>query len=261
MQVSIHNLSREVIFLKEPVFYAAGNTAALQFAKKNLQQKGFCFADTPNASVTHLLLDVPAFAPDGTLRDGGKIEPILSCLSPNIKIYGGFLSKGPLEGYDKTDLLEDAGYVAENARITAYCAAGLAAEKLPVTLYECPVLIIGWGRIGKCLARLLQAMGARVSVYARKEKDRAMLSALGYDLGDLSYGLCRYRAIFNTAPFMVLPKENAQYCREDCLKIELASVPGIEADDVIPAGGLPSKLAPESSGQLIAQTILRLKGV
>lgn len=247
--------------MKEPVFYVAGSTTALQFAKKSLQQQGCCFADTPTSSVTHLLLDVPAFSPDGTLRGGKKIEPILSCLSPDVKIYGGFLDKGPLEGYDKTDLLENAGYVAENARITAYCAIGLATEKLPVTLYECPVLVIGWGRIGKCLARLLQVLGARVSVYARKETDRAMLTALGYDLGDLSYGLCRYRVIFNTAPFMVLPKENTQYCREDCLKIELASLPGIEAADVIHAGGLPNKYAPESSGQLIARTILRLKGV
>lgn len=261
MQANIHILSREVIFLKEPVFYAAGTTAAAQFAKKHLQQKGCRFTNTPDLSVTHLLLDVPAFTPDGNLRDGGNIQKLLSCLSPDVKIFGGFLHYGPLENYNKTDLLEDAGYVAENARITAYCAVALAAEKLPVTFYECPVLIIGWGRIGKCLARLLQAMGARVSVYARKEADRAMLAALGYDTADLGYGLCRHRVIFNTAPFMVLPKENAAYCSDDCLKIELASLPGIEAEDVIPAGGLPNKLAPESSGALIARTILRLKGV
>lgn len=247
--------------MKEPVFYAAGSTAALNYAKKNLQEKGFSFAYRPNREVTDLLLDVPAFTPAGDLRGGGEIDSVLSRLHPSVQVFGGFLGSGPLEGYKKTDLLEDPQYVAENARITAYCAIKLAAEKLPVTLYECPVLVIGWGRIGKCLARLLQAMGARVSVYARKEADRAMLAALGYDLGDLSYGLCRYRVIFNTAPFMVLPKENAQYCREDCLKIELASVPGIESEDVIPGGGLPNKLAPESSGQLIARTILRLKGV
>lgn len=233
--------------MKEPVFYAFGNTDALMFAKKSLEQKGFCFTNMPSSDVTDLLLDVP-------LRNK-NIADILPLLSPKVKIYGGFL--GDLQGFD---LLEDPLYVSENARITAYCAVRLAAEMLPVTLYECPVLIIGWGRIGKCLSRLLQSMGARVSVYARKETDRAMLTALGYDLGDLGYGLCRYRVIFNTAPVMVLPKENVQYCSGDCLKIELASRPGIEADDVIPAGGLPNKYAPESSGELIARTILRLKG-
>lgn len=233
--------------MKEPVFYGAGTTAALDFAKKNLQNKGFRFADSPSQEVTDLLLDVPL------RRD---VTDIVSQLSPDVNIYGGFL--GQIKGFD---LLKDDLYLAENARITAYCAVRLAAEKLPVTLYECPVLVIGWGRIGKCLARLLQTMGARVSVYARKETDRAMIAALGYDIGDLSYGLCRYRVIFNTAPFMVLPKENVQYCSPDCLKIELASIPGIEGEDVIAGNGLPNKFAPESSGQLIARTILRLKGV
>lgn len=247
--------------MKEPVFYAAGSTPALNYAKKNLQEKGFHFAYKPSVEVTDLLLDVPAFAPNGELRNGGRIEPVLSRLHPSVRIYGGFLNNGPLEDYHKTDLLEDPGYVAENARITAYCAVKLAAEKLPVTLYACPVLIIGWGRIGKCLARLLQAMGARVSVYARKESDRAMLAALGYDLGDISYGLCQYRLIFNTAPSPVLTEDATQYCREDCIKIELASSPGIDVPDVIVAKGLPNQLAPESSGELIARTILRLKGV
>ena len=233
--------------MKEPIFYAAGNTAALQFAKENLIKKGFQFADIPTPAVTDLLLDVP---------HRSDIQDILPMFSPDVKIYGGFL--GSLNGFD---LLEDPMYLAENARITAHCAVRLAVENLPVTLYECPVLVIGWGRIGKCLSRLLQAMGAKVSVYARKEADRAMAIALGYDLGDLNYGLCRYRVIFNTVPFMMIPQENIQYCREDCLKIELASKPGIEAADVVNGNRLPNRFAPESSGELIARTILRLKGV
>lgn len=261
MQVGIHILSREVIFLKEPVFYIAGNTDALHYCRHYLQQKGLSFSDTPNSSVTHLLLDVPAFFPDGKMRNGKEIAPVLAQLSSDVTVYGGFLEYGPLESYKKTDLLEDALYLAENAQITAYCAVRLASEKLPVTLNGCPVLVLGWGRIGKCLARLLQAMGARVSVYARKEQDRAMALALGYDLGDLHYGLCRYRVIFNTVPFMMLPKDSVAFCSDDCLKIELASSPGIDSPDVIKAGGLPNKYAPESSGTLIAKTVLRMKGV
>ena len=233
--------------MKEPVFYTFGSTDALIYARKNLEKKGFHFADTPSSDVTDLLLDVPLRSKD--------ITDILPQLSPDVKIYGGFL--GEIKGFD---LLEDPLYVAENARITAYGAVSLASRKLPVTLYNCPALVIGWGRIGKCLAQLLQAMGAKVSVYARKEKDQAMINALGYDLGDLHYGLCRYRVIFNTVPFMVLPKENLQFCREDCLKIELASSAGMEGDDVILAKGLPNNLTPESSGELIARTVLRLKG-
>ena len=42
------------------------------------------------------------------------------------------------------------------------------------------------------------------------------------------------------------------------MKIDLASVKGMEGGDVIWARGLPGKDAPESSGVLIGKTVLRL---
>lgn len=247
--------------MKEPIFYTAGRTDALHFAETVLKKKDLRFAPTPDQSVTHLLLGVPGFESDGSLKGGGHLEDILPLLSPEVTVCGGMLKHSQLAGYRTVDLLEDPQYVAENARITAHCAVSLAAEKLPVTLWRCPALVIGWGRIGKCLAQLLKAMGAIVTVAARKETDRAMLFALGYDAVDtqeLGNSLSRYRVIFNTAPVPVLPKEELHDCSDDCLKIELASCLGIEAPDVIWARGLPNKAAPESSGELIARTILRL---
>ena len=48
------------------------------------------------------------------------------------------------------------------------------------------------------------------------------------------------------------------FCFGNALKIDLASKPGIGGSDVIWARGLPGKDAPESSGELIAKTIIRL---
>ena len=42
------------------------------------------------------------------------------------------------------------------------------------------------------------------------------------------------------------------------MKIELASKAGMVGDDIIPARGLPGIHMPESSGELIAKTFLRL---
>lgn len=189
------------------------------------------------------------------------MEDVLTALPPGITVLGGNLSAAPLTGYKTIDLLQDPLYLAENADITAHCAVKLALTKLPVTLRDCHVLVVGWGRIGKCLADLLRRMGAIVTVAARKEADRAMLIALGYDAADpqaLGYALLRYRVIFNTVPLMILPGEATQYCTPDCLKIDLASSPGIEGSDVIWARGLPNRDAPESSGSLIARSVLRL---
>ncbi len=242
------------------IFYTAGHTDALNYAAAELQQKGFHFADQPYSTVTHLLLGVPSFKPDGSLHSDRPLEEILSGLSDNVTIFGGNLDCPALAKYQTIDLLKDSLYLAENANITAHCAVKHAITRLPVTLDRCPVLIVGWGRIGKCLAHLLRQMGAIVTVATRKESDRAILAALGYETEDsvnLGYSLIRYRVIFNTVPTMVLPRQSIEFCHKDCLKIDLASKPGIDADDVLWARGLPNKDAPESSGALIARTILR----
>lgn len=244
------------------IFYTAGHTDALDYATAELKRKGFAFASQPDKTVTHLLLPVPSFDPDGKVKGGVSLAPVLELLSRNVTVFGGNLGSFVPAGYKTVDLLQDSLYLAENADITAHCAVKLAMTKLPVTLQGCHVLVIGWGRIGKCLAKLLKNMGAIVTVAARKESDRAMLSALGYDTENvrcLGYSLVRYRVIFNTVPFMVLPSESIQFCAPDCLKIDLASVPGMDASDVIWARGLPNKDAPESSGKLIARSVLRLR--
>jgi len=211
--------------------------------------------------VTHLLLPCPAFDDSGVLRGGGDITDILTQLPADITVIGGNLAHPALREHRQVDLLQDTQYLAENACITAHCALKIALRALPVILKDQPVLVAGWGRIGKCLAKLLRDIGARVTVSARKESDRAILLALGYDAIDpvqQEYHLVAFRVIFNTVPEMIFTKDALQYCREDCLKIDLASKSGIEAPDVLIARGLPNRDSPESSGELIAKTVLRL---
>lgn len=248
--------------MTDPVFYIAGGTDALAYATNELKEKGCAIADAPNNTVTHLLLDVPSFDPKGNLRSGGKIEDILSCVPKNVTVIGGNLQHTALAGYKTVDLLQDDLYVAQNAQITAHCTVKHLLAKLNVTLCGTPVLVVGWGRIGKCLAALLKAMGAMVTVAVRKPADRAMLLALGYDtvwIDSLGYDLFRYNAIVNTVPAMVLSKDKMQYCANDCVKIDLASIPGMEDKSVLWARGLPAKDAPGTSGKLIAKTALRLR--
>jgi dipicolinate synthase subunit A len=170
-------------------------------------------------------------------------------------VVGGNLNHPALERYQCVDLMQDAFYVAENANITAHCAVKLALSKLPITLEDQKVLVVGWGRIGKCLAQLLRNLGAEVAVQARKESDLAILAALGYLPRQKIDG---YRVIFNTVPAPIIGETECELCRSDCLKIDLASDQGIAGEDVLWARGLPGKDAPESSGRLIALTAARL---
>jgi len=239
----------------------AGGTEALRYAGDFLRRSGIRVVSLPTDDITHLLLDVPAFTPEGTLRSGQDFRQLLADLPENATVIGGKLKHPALNNLPVLDLLEDPDYLSQNAAITAHCAVKAALPRLKVTLSRCPVLVIGWGRIGKCLAQLLRGMGASVTVAARKETDRAILRAMDYgavDLSQVSEILPECRLLFNTAPEPVLSADQLVHCHPDCVKIELASQNGLAGPDIITARGLPGSHAPESSGKLIADTVLRL---
>lgn len=241
--------------------YCAGGTPAVRYALEYLRRHDFPISDRPGADTNALLLDVPSFCPDGALRSGGCIQGILDQLPGQIIVFGGNLNHPALEGYRTADLLKDPQYLAENAYITAEAAIEIALSCLSITLRRCPTLVMGWGRIGKCLARLLHAIGADVTVTARKASDRAICQALGYKAIDTpgpETDLLPYRLIFNTIPEKILSSRQTERCHPDCVKIDLASKNGIEGPGVIYARGLPGIHMPESSGKLIGQTLIRL---
>lgn len=255
----IINWHERVMEMSQSIFYPATNSPALVAAAETLKSKGYGVVNRPCESVTHLLLPVPSLDTDGSIKGGGDLHALLNALPKNTTVIGGALPALP--GHRTIDLLKDPEYLARNAYTTAHCAIRLAMLQLPVTLRGCKVLIVGWGRIGKCLTRLLRALEADLTVAARKDTDRAMAHALGYSavtLDELDGQLDRYRLIFNTVPSPVLSAAQLADCRSNCLKIDLASAQGLESSDTLWARGLPGKDAPESSGILIAKSAIRL---
>lgn len=238
--------------MNDLTFTYRGHTAALEYAAKELEANGWVCR--PDAKI--VILPVPSFDPNGNLKGGGT----LGDLSSDCVIVGGNLNQATLNKYKCIDLLKDPLYLSENAAITAHCALCIAMENLPVILQNCPVLVAGWGRIGKCLVRLLRLLGATITVAARSEADRALTEALGYasvDINNKDLDLSPYRLIINTVPALVFPEQTLKTCQSNCLKIDLASTSGFADSDVIWARGLPNLDAPESSGKLIAKIIRR----
>lgn len=241
--------------LNDRVYYIQGGAPALSYTGRELVMRGFTVAESPSKAVTHFISGVPC------RLDRSELTAVLKKLPKDVRIFGGFLDRPELEGYSCVDLLKDEEYLAQNAAITAHCALRMALEQIPVTLQHCPVLILGWGRIGKCLAQLLNALGADVVVAVRKADQRAMIRALGYEAEMLplpEYILPRFRVIFNTVPSPVVSTEALEHCRPDCVKIELASSPGMAGNGILDGRSLPGRLAAETSGKLIARTVLRL---
>ncbi len=234
------------------LFTTAGRSGALNHCVRILQENGISFTSESMDSVTHILLPVPSLDADGHIKGDGFLPDILWGLPPTATVIGGNLPTELLAGHPCIDLLQDEEYICQNAYITAHCAMALAAERLDTTFRGCRCLIIGWGRIGKCLADVMARLEANVTIAARKHKDRAMLEALGYHAVSIAdVDPTNYDLIYNTAPQLILPD-----CKGSALKIDLASREGITGPDVIWARGLPGKMAPAAAGNQMAQRIL-----
>ena len=238
--------------MQKITFATVGASPALTFARHQLTAWGYSVLPQIDQTVTHLLLPVPSFQDDGTIRGGPPLESLLPTLPKNITILGGNLTALP---FSTVDFLKDPYYTAENAAITAHCALTLAMQAMPRTLRNAKILLIGWGRIGKCLGEMLRSLGAELTVAVRKASDLALLEAMGYCAAPSdSLNPEPYDLIINTAPTPILDGNRA---KAGAILLDLASSPGISGDSVLWARGLPGKMAPESSGILIAKTALR----
>lgn len=136
-------------------------------------------------------------------------------------------------------------------------------------LHGSKVLILGFGRIGKVLARKLIGLSAKVTCAARKEEDLAWIKAYGYketNINLIGENLSEYDIIINTVPNLVLTKERLNYVRDDCLLVDLASNPGgIDKRTVkdknlkfIWALSLPGKVAPTTTAEFIKDTVYNI---
>lgn len=164
------------------------------------------------------------------------------------------------------DLLEREEMAVLNAIPTAEGAIQIAMEEMPVTLHGSNVLILGYGRIGKVLAKMLDGLGSNVYVEARKYSDIAWIRSYSYKpvfLNEVSQYIEKMDVVFNTIPHIILDADILRKIRKDSLIIDLASKPGgvdfekakEQGVKTIWALSLPGKVAPVTAAEFIRDTV------
>ena len=158
-------------------------------------------------------------------------------------------------------------YSLLNAIPTAEGAVKLAIENTSCTLWRSRVLVIGYGRVGKVLADRLKALGAYVTVSARKPADFALIKALGFNTIEtktVSDTLSDYDIVFNTVDVKVIDEKAFNNCTAKLL-IDLSSLGGFDlytARDcgitALKAPGLPGITAPVTAGKILAETVTEI---
>lgn len=205
---------------------------------------------------------------------GHMLPPILDRLSPGQFLCGGRVDPETQNLARERGLIIHDYFAREelaiaNAVPTAEGAVQLAMEHLPVTIHGSKVLVLGFGRVGRLTAQRFQALGARVSVGARRYDQLAWAQAMGFGgehLAHLKGWLCGYDLIVNTVPAQVLGREELEDVRSDCLILDLASKPGgVDLGTagalgltVIWALALPGKVAPVTAGAAIRDTVYNM---
>lgn len=201
------------------------------------------------------------------------IDELLNCLEGKTFIAGSIKQ----EVYDKAnernitilDILKREELAVLNAISTAEGALQIAINETPKNIHGNNVLVLGFGRIGKVLSKMLDGIGANVACEARKTTDLAWIKAYGYEpinLIELKEKIGKYDIIINTIPYVVLDREMLQEVKKDALIIDLASNPGgVDKHAVKELGikfnwalSLPGKVSPITSAEFMKETLINM---
>lgn len=201
-------------------------------------------------------------------------DDLASRIPKNIPVFVGMarplLRKIALQnGLRLIELMKLDEVAILNSIPSAEGAVQMAMEMLPITIHGSSAFVLGFGRVGMTLARLLYAMGARTRVVARRPEHLARIEEMNLipvSFRNMADYLGEADVIFNTVPAPVLTGEALKRVLPGTVIIDLASAPGgtdfqmaesLKIKAVL-APGLPGKVAPKTAGLILARVITRL---
>lgn len=199
-------------------------------------------------------------------------DHLISMLPPNIPVFVGVARPKLVrllenKKFRLIELMKNDEVAIYNSIPSAEGAVQMAMELLPITIHGCTAYVLGFGRTGATLARLLGAMGAKTRVAARKKEVLARVAEMNLTpipFDKLSKSLAEADAIFNTVPSLILTEEMLNKVSPEAVIIDLASAPGgtdFQAANklgvkAVLAPGLPGRVAPKTAGRILARVIL-----
>ena len=250
-------------------FAVIGSDARQLAAGRALARAGYV-VDGPEeiALADYILLPLPLDAARTPLAE------LLRAANPGALALGGRLSEeakaiAAEAGVELVDYFAREELAIRNAIPTAEGCIGLLLAERDRTLWGSAVLLLGFGPVGQVLGVRLAALGAQVTVAARRPAQRAQAESLGMrgaELARLAQLAQAFDTVVNTIPAQVLTASVLARLRPGSLIIDLASRPGgtdFEAaarcgHRAIHALSLPAACAPETAGEIVARTVCEM---
>jgi len=166
------------------------------------------------------------------------------------------------------DFMEDKVVTEENAIATAEGAIAELIRNCPYNIEGSKIIVTGYGCCGKAIAKKLGALGARVTVLARRSEVRKLAKQDGFYAADFAFGPEEAMGavmLVNTVPAPVVTKLMIRELPRDAYILDIASNPGgtdfscakesgISADLVL---GIPGRFSPKASAYILARAMER----
>ncbi len=200
------------------------------------------------------------------------IDEIIAQLNENHIVFAGMINKNIEKKFLSKNVKIVDYFMLEEVTVknTVPTAQGIIKtiiDSIDYTVNSSKCAIFGYGRVAKTTARTLSALGADVTICARKKDDIATAEINGLKSCLISdfYKISRnFDYIINTVPSLVISREILVELNEDCFIIDVASAPygtdfaaafelGIKA---VQCPSLPGKVAPKTAGRIIAEAII-----
>ncbi len=232
------------------------------------------------ASVDILVMPVTGMSETGEVEAKYAKHPLfirpqhIGALPTHAKVYTGFASDAMRLMCDHAnvtfvELLKRNDLAIFNSIPTAEGAVAMAIEHTNVTIHGSEVVVLGFGRVGMTLARLLKAMGAKVHTGVRFPEQFARAYEMGLNpfyTVDWLEQLDSIDLLFNTIPSMIVTAKVIAAMSQQTVIIDLATKPGgtdfrfAEKRQIkaLQAPGLPGIVAPKTAGNMFASTLCQL---
>ena len=202
------------------------------------------------------------------------LAELLRAARPGALALGGMLSEeakaiAAEAGVELVDYFAREELILCNAIPTAEGCIGILMAERTRTLWNSAILLAGFGPVGQALGVRLAALGAQVTVAARRPAQRALaesFSLRAVDLARLEQAAPAFDTVVNTIPAQVLTAPVLARLRPGSLIVDLASRPGGTDFDAaarcghkaIHALSLPAACAPETAGEIVARTVCEM---
>lgn len=227
-------------------------------------------AEVPDGIARVILLPIPT-SRDGTHLTGSTrlLFEVLSDVGCRDLVVGYSIPDADTEyirskGALVCDAAADEEFLCENADITAIGTLEHLLSECDTVPSELCIGIVGWGRIGSALARILLFLGAKIRVYTSKELTRVELGGLGIESRDIDYehpsldDLASLDVLINTAPRSLSSAFEGGKVPGGVRVLELASGNNFEGvEGVVRLPSIPERCYPRSAGRAYFHAIQR----